>query len=59
MTGPLRSFWRFLRQASGDDAYERYLAHHRAHHPGQPPLTRADYFRFCQEQKWSKLSRCC
>lgn len=59
MTGLLHRFWRFLREATGDDAYERYLAHHRAHHPGQPPLDRAQYFRLCQEQKWSKVSRCC
>lgn len=55
----LRNLWQFLREATGDDAYERYLDHHRAHHPGQAPLTRRDYYRQQQENKWSKVSRCC
>jgi uncharacterized short protein YbdD (DUF466 family) len=55
----LKRLWRFIREASGDDAYERYLAHHRAHHREREPLTRRDYFRFQQERKWSKVSRCC
>jgi uncharacterized short protein YbdD (DUF466 family) len=55
----LRQFWRYLRQVSGDDAYERYLAHQRATHPDDPPLTREQYFRKCQDEKWSKISRCC
>ena len=55
----LRQFWRYVRQVSGDDAYERYLAHHRATHPDQSPLTREQYFRKSQDEKWSKVSRCC
>lgn len=55
----LKNFWRFLREATGDDAYERYLVHHRAHHPGQPALSESDYYRQQQEKKWSRVSRCC
>jgi uncharacterized short protein YbdD (DUF466 family) len=55
----LRSLWQFLREATGDDAYERYLAHHRMHHPGRLPLSPRDYYRQQQESKWSKVSRCC
>lgn len=55
----LRQLWRYLRQVSGDDAYERYLAHHRATHPAESPLTREQYFRKRQDEKWSKVSRCC
>lgn len=55
----LKNLWKFLREATGDDAYERYLAHHRTHHPGQAPLTRQAYYRQQQERKWSKVSRCC
>jgi uncharacterized short protein YbdD (DUF466 family) len=51
--------WRFLRQVSGDDAYERYLRHMAERHPGETPMSRAEHFRFCQEQKWSRISRCC
>lgn len=55
----LRQVWQYLRQVSGDDAYERYLAHQRATHPDQAPMTREQYFRRRQDEKWSKVSRCC
>jgi len=51
--------WAFLRQVSGDDAYERYLAHVARVHPGRQPMTRAEHFAWRQEQKWNRLSRCC
>jgi uncharacterized short protein YbdD (DUF466 family) len=51
--------WRYLREVSGDDAYERYLQHLARFHPGEKPMTRAEHFKFTQEQKWKRLSRCC
>ncbi|MBK9130543.1 MAG: YbdD/YjiX family protein [Gammaproteobacteria bacterium] len=54
-----RTFWRAIRQLSGDDAYERYLAHHATHHPEAPLLTRAEFFRRWQDEKWSGMRRCC
>jgi uncharacterized short protein YbdD (DUF466 family) len=51
--------WSFLRQASGDDAYERYLEHMALEHPGTSPLSPAQYFRFRQDQKWNRITRCC
>lgn len=54
-----RQAWRFVRELSGDDAYERYLRHHRQHHPGERAMTRKEYVRFREEQKWSRISRCC
>lgn len=51
--------WRYLREATGDDAYERYVAHHRLAHPGEEPLDRGEWFRRRQEQKWSGVTRCC
>jgi uncharacterized short protein YbdD (DUF466 family) len=53
------SVWRLVRQVSGDDAYERYVQHMARAHAGQPIMTRADYFKFCQEQKWNRITRCC
>ena len=44
---------------SGDDAYERYLAHHAAAHAGEPPLNPKEYFAEMQRRKWSGVSRCC
>jgi len=57
--GLLGKSWRFLRQVSGDDAYDRYLAHMSRSHPGQPVMGRGTYFRARQEQRWSRISRCC
>jgi uncharacterized short protein YbdD (DUF466 family) len=51
--------WRYLREVSGDDAYERYLAHHAAHHAGDKLLTPKEYFAERQRQKWSGVTRCC
>jgi uncharacterized short protein YbdD (DUF466 family) len=55
----LRGFWKYLRRVSGDDAYERYLAHHQRLHMGGTALTRQEFFQRQQEDKWSKISRCC
>jgi len=55
----LCTVWRFLREASGDDAYERYLEHLALAHPDRRAMSRSEYFRFCQDQKWSRISRCC
>ena len=51
--------WNFLRQASGDDAYERYLDHMVRAHPGQAAMSRGEYYRFRTEQKWNRITRCC
>lgn len=55
----LKLFWRGVRRLSGDDAYERYLEHHTIHHADATPLTRAEFFRRWQEEKWSGTRRCC
>jgi uncharacterized short protein YbdD (DUF466 family) len=55
----MRAVWQFVRQASGDDAYERYREHMLQAHADQPAMTRSEYYRFRTEQKWSRLTRCC
>jgi uncharacterized short protein YbdD (DUF466 family) len=56
----LRRFWNALRTVTGDDAYERYLAHWRAHHAGEGvPLDRKAFFRTELERKWNGIRRCC
>jgi uncharacterized short protein YbdD (DUF466 family) len=56
----IRNFWDYLRQVSGDDAYERYLAHRQIAHAGEEaPLTRPQFFKQRQEEKWGRVSRCC
>jgi uncharacterized short protein YbdD (DUF466 family) len=60
VTELLRRCWQTLRTISGDDAYDRYLAHHRARHVSDAaPLSRAEYFRAEQQRKWSGVKRCC
>jgi uncharacterized short protein YbdD (DUF466 family) len=59
VTELLKRAWRTLREISGDDAYERYLAHRRARHPDSRPLSRAEFFRAEQERKWDGVKRCC
>jgi uncharacterized short protein YbdD (DUF466 family) len=55
----LAQLWRGIRTASGDDAYERYLAHHALHHAGAPQMSRRAYYDEYQRQKWSGINRCC
>lgn len=51
--------WRYLRQVTGDDAYERYLQHCEIFHPNDAPLSRQDYFKQEQSRKWDGIRRCC
>lgn len=51
--------WRYLRAVSGDDAYERYLEHHAAHHSGEPIMPRKAFFSDHQRRKWAGVTRCC
>ena len=53
--------WTALRNLSGDDAYERYLAHRRSHDACDrgAPLDRAAFFRAEQTRKWEGVKRCC
>ncbi len=55
----LKAIWRFARELSGDDAYERYLRHCAQKHPHQTPLCRKSFFRQEQERKWSGVNQCC
>jgi len=55
----LRDLWRTIRRLSGDDGYERYLAHCTVDHPDIQPMTRGAWFAYQQQQKWSGIKRCC
>jgi uncharacterized short protein YbdD (DUF466 family) len=57
----LKKFWHGLRNVSGDDAYERYLLHWRAHHAaeGGQPLDRKAFFKAELNRKWNGVKRCC
>lgn len=59
----LKRCWQRIRQLSGDDAYERYLQHYTEHHAqlaeNAPPLSKAEFFKQWQDNKWKGLKRCC
>ncbi|MGI9213536.1 MAG: YbdD/YjiX family protein [Methylococcaceae bacterium] len=58
----LTILWSWLRQLSGDDAYERYLSHRQVHHSHDPnpPLSRPAFFRSEQDRHWNNgIKRCC
>jgi uncharacterized short protein YbdD (DUF466 family) len=54
-----RRCWDFIRELSGDDAYERYLQHLAAEHPEQTPVDRKTFFQHEQQRKWEGVNRCC
>ena len=61
MRPALRRIWTLLREVTGDDAYERYLAHWRITHAadGAMPLDRSSFYREEQRRKWDGVRRCC
>jgi uncharacterized short protein YbdD (DUF466 family) len=55
----VRNIWRWVRRATGDDAYERYVEHRTKKHASEPLLTRRAFYEESQQRKWSGVSRCC
>jgi uncharacterized short protein YbdD (DUF466 family) len=51
--------WHALRAVTGDDAYERYRAHHAARHAGEPFMSRREFCADAARRKWSGVNRCC
>ncbi|HWL61335.1 MAG TPA: YbdD/YjiX family protein [Steroidobacteraceae bacterium] len=48
-----------LRGVTGDDAYEKYLAHMLTNEPEATPLSERDFFRAQMEQRWNCINGCC
>lgn len=65
MKAKLKTAWSWVRHLSGDDAYDRYLKHYQEHHRvgdeqgGAGPLSKAEFFKQWQDQKWNGIKRCC
>lgn len=55
----LCKFWRYVRRVSGDDAYERYLQQYGEHGHEEAPLSREEFFKQWQDNKWKGVKRCC
>ncbi len=56
---PFRYAWEYLKEISGENAYDRYLQVHAATHPDKPPLSRGEFYRHRQDEKYNNPgSRC-
>lgn len=50
----------YLREVSGESGYDRYVAHMRRDHPGQPVMSRREYERSRQDAREANpRARCC
>jgi uncharacterized short protein YbdD (DUF466 family) len=50
----------YLREVSGETAYDRYMEHRRREHPGDPVMSRREYERWRMDQRDANPSaRCC
>jgi uncharacterized short protein YbdD (DUF466 family) len=50
----------YLREVTGESAYDRYVQHMRRDHPGQPVMSRRDYERRRQDERnENPRARCC
>ena len=55
----LRAIWDYLKEISGENAYDRYLAVHTATHPGKSAMSRGEFYRARQYEKYNNPgSRC-
>jgi hypothetical protein len=63
--GALRGAWSWLRQVSGDAAYENYLlckskcVDTGSSQAPAPPLSRAEFYLDSLRRRYSSVSRCC
>ena len=59
----LRKAWRWLREVTGDAAYENYLRHCATNESASslPPqrMTRAEFYSDALRRKYSTINRCC
>ena len=48
-----------MKEISGENAYDRYLAVHTVTHPDRPPMGRGEFYRWRQDEKYNNPgSRC-
>ena len=60
LRGGIRAAWQIARGVVGETAYERYLEHHRLHHPGEKPVPEREFWKaHVDRQDANPGSRCC
>ena len=56
---PLRYAWGYLKEISGENAYDHYLAVHAKTHAEKEPMDRGEFYRWRQDEKYNNPgSRC-
>lgn len=57
----MRGVWWYLREVSGETAYEQHVTRHRDEHPDHPPPTRREFERARQNLADARPGpqRCC
>ena len=56
---PLRYAWGYLKEISGENAYDRYLEVHERTHGDKAPMQRGEFYRARQDEKYNNPgSRC-
>ncbi|HTA52857.1 MAG TPA: YbdD/YjiX family protein [Candidatus Acidoferrum sp.] len=55
----LKRAWSWLRQVTGDAAYDNYLRHAVHNAEGQRSLSRAEFYQESLRRRYSTPSRCC
>ena len=56
----LRFVWWYVREVSGETAYDRYVEHTRRNHVGEPVMSRRDFERHRQDARENQpQARCC
>ena len=60
LKGAGRGLLGYLREVSGETAYERYVEHRRRDHPDEPVMSRRDFERWRMDRKDDNPgARCC
>ena len=49
----LRATWNYLKEISGENAYDRYLTAHAATHSGKKAMNRSEFYRARQDEKYN------
>ena len=50
----------YVREVAGETAYERYVAHRQKAHPGEPVMSRREFYRWrLDERDANPGARCC
>ncbi|MCC7260722.1 MAG: YbdD/YjiX family protein [Alphaproteobacteria bacterium] len=59
----LRALWQNVKKLvalyNGDSAYDDYRQHLASHHPHAVPMSRREFFHTRQQERWSRINRCC